>query len=186
MTPEMFRARCEESAARVELTLQDAVDALQDVAIGYGLVDTIGQDTVQGIMGLAFAVVHVPVRRAEAAMQYESAKLAKERRSNETEDYDTGRFWRLCREADERQAKQPRKADHDLPVGWEAMPVGELWHRLNDPERHGVAKSTLDAAVYLVKQNDPERLRAWLAYRSAEECAAIWNHLEQRKGKKQC
>ena len=65
--------------------------------------------------------------------------------------------------------------------------IAELADGLNDwlfdetSRPHGeVAQSTLDAAAYLVLQNDPERLRAWLEKHSINECTAIWRHLEQR------
>jgi hypothetical protein len=45
--------------------------------------------------------------------------------------------------------------------------------------RFGVAPSTLMAAEYLVRLNDPKRLRAWLARHTAEECAAILRHIEE-------
>jgi len=46
-----------------------------------------------------------------------------------------------------------------------------------------VAASTLAAADYLVRQNDAERLRQWLARHSAPERAAILRHLEHRNNK---
>ncbi len=47
-------------------------------------------------------------------------------------------------------------------------------------QRGDVARSTLDAADYLIKQNDPERLDRWLAKHSAVECAAILRHIEAK------
>jgi hypothetical protein len=40
-------------------------------------------------------------------------------------------------------------------------------------EKHGPAASMIEAFKYLVRQNNPEQLRAWLARRSAEEQAAL-------------
>jgi hypothetical protein len=58
LTPaELFQARCEARAllyATGELTLHDAVDALQAAAIACGLVASIGQEAVQAIMAVAF------------------------------------------------------------------------------------------------------------------------------------
>jgi hypothetical protein len=51
----------------------------------------------------------------------------------------------------------------------------------NSRPRHRLARSTLDAAEYLVRLNDPERLQAWLARRTAAERKAIRRHFEQRK-----
>jgi hypothetical protein len=52
-----------------------------------------------------------------------------------------------------------------------------------EQSRSGAATtSTLQAAEFLFfQQKDPARLRAWLAQHSAEERAAILQHLEQRK-----
>jgi molybdopterin-guanine dinucleotide biosynthesis protein A len=46
---------------------------------------------------------------------------------------------------------------------------------------HAVATATLAAAEHLIQQDDAERLRAWLDRHSAHECAAILQHLKQRK-----
>ena len=54
---DIFRARCEARAILVaydEMTLHQAVDELQAVAVAYGLVAELGQDTVQAIMAEAF------------------------------------------------------------------------------------------------------------------------------------
>jgi hypothetical protein len=53
---------------------------------------------------------------------------------------------------------------------------------ISDPKPHAdVAASTLQAAEYLVRQGDAERLRSWLARHSADERAAIIKHLEHKK-----
>jgi hypothetical protein len=44
-----------------------------------------------------------------------------------------------------------------------------------------VPLATLQAAEFLIQQKDPARLRAWLAKHSAQERAAILQHLEQRR-----
>jgi hypothetical protein len=46
------------------------------------------------------------------------------------------------------------------------------------PDRH-VPRSTLDAAVYLLRQNDAERLERWLQAHSRTERAEIVDHLDQ-------
>lgn len=56
-TIDAFHARCEARAwlvAEGELTLHEAVDALQENAVASGIVDAIGQDAVQAIMSAAF------------------------------------------------------------------------------------------------------------------------------------
>jgi hypothetical protein len=55
-----FQARCEARAilcAVGELSLHEGVDVLQHDALASGLVDTIGQDTVQAVMAVAFGEV---------------------------------------------------------------------------------------------------------------------------------
>jgi hypothetical protein len=90
---------------------------------------------------------------------------------------------RLCREADERLAKQPKKPDRDLPDGWNDMSIGELWERLNDPKRHGVAKSMLEAADYLFGAKDPKRFEHWLLQHRPAERTAIVAHIDKRRGR---
>jgi hypothetical protein len=51
-------------------------------------------------------------------------------------------------------------------------------------EPHGTAVSTLMAAEFLVRLGDPERLRVWLAGHSADERAAIRQHLERKQVKR--
>jgi hypothetical protein len=60
---EVFRERCDARAllfVHGEMSLHDVVDELQAAAERTGLIDRIGQDQVQAIMGAAFAVVSVP------------------------------------------------------------------------------------------------------------------------------
>jgi uncharacterized membrane protein len=45
----------------------------------------------------------------------------------------------------------------------------------------GAAASTLRAADYLVRQNDPARFKAWMAKHNATERAAIIKHLHRAK-----
>jgi hypothetical protein len=57
---EVFRERCEARPLLFvcgQMSLHDAVDGLQAAAERTGLIDRIGQDEVQAIMGAAFAVV---------------------------------------------------------------------------------------------------------------------------------
>ena len=48
-------------------------------------------------------------------------------------------------------------------------------------ERGAVAKSTIDAAEYLVRQGDADRLRKFVAAHSTEERTAIRTHLEGKR-----
>jgi|RhiMetdeSRZDD1v2_1073273.scaffolds.fasta_scaffold451779_1 hypothetical protein len=49
------------------------------------------------------------------------------------------------------------------------------------PTVSGAARSTLQAAEYLVRQNDPARLKAWLAKHSRVERNAIKQHLRAKR-----
>jgi hypothetical protein len=48
----------------------------------------------------------------------------------------------------------------------------------NQPIGRGVAKSTLEAAGYLIRQGNVDRLHTWLTRHSAEERAAILQYFE--------
>lgn len=55
--PATFRARCEALARLVRegrMGFIDAVDAAQNMAVAYGIVDEIGQDAVQEVIAEAF------------------------------------------------------------------------------------------------------------------------------------
>jgi hypothetical protein len=119
----VFKARAEARALLVyagELSLPDAVDALQQAAEAYGLVQSLGQDEVQRLIAEAF---------------------------------------------------EPWLELEDLVP--DALP--------DAPPRCDVAQSTLDAAVYLIGQNDPQRLEAWLLRHNAAERAAVVEHIQKRR-----
>ena len=67
-------------------------------------------------------------------------------------------------------------ADHDLT---DVAPDLDEHCATAKPERGAVAKSTIDAAEYLVRQGDADRLRRWLNAHSAEERIAIRKHLRR-------
>ena len=69
-------------------------------------------------------------------------------------------------------------ADAFAAVRPELEVVERVPDALPDDDRDGAARSTLDAAEYLVGTSDFERLRAWLARHTAQERAAIHRHLE--------
>jgi hypothetical protein len=55
---EVFRARCEARCLLVSngvMTLQDAVDGMQEAAAAQGLIKRFGQDEIQQILSEAFA-----------------------------------------------------------------------------------------------------------------------------------
>jgi hypothetical protein len=78
-------------------------------------------------------------------------------------------------------AKVPRPGELEDAVAELADGLNNLLIEEIAKPRSEVAKSTLDAAVYLVRQNDPERLRLWLAKHPPDQCAAILRLLEQRE-----
>jgi hypothetical protein len=135
------------------LVKPDVVDGLLDIALGFNFF-AVGQAEIERIIGAAFD----------------------RQRSSNLE----GGFERLCREADQRQAKQRQQPAHDLPAGWDDMSIGQLWEMLNDSERRGVAQSTLDAAAYLVSGNNLEHLKAWLLQHSPAEREANVAHIIKR------
>src|SRR5512139_3633532 len=60
---DVFRERCEARAILVEACVygqDEAVDAMQQAAVDYGLVAALGQDPVQAMMAKAFATVPRP------------------------------------------------------------------------------------------------------------------------------
>ena len=71
------------------------------------------------------------------------------------------------------------RAGADAHVVRDLDPAGYL-DQHEAPERGAVAKSTIDAAEYLVRQGDADRLRRWLDAHSAEERIAIRKHLEAK------
>jgi hypothetical protein len=45
--------------------------------------------------------------------------------------------------------------------------------RDDKPKHNTLAASTIEAFKYVIRQKDPERLRAWLARRSRQECITL-------------
>ncbi len=122
---EVFRERAEARAllwAANEFDLHEAVDVLQADAERSGLVDLIGQDSVEAIIATAFAAVRAP--------------------------------------------RPHLPCDEDEPT-----------------VDCGVARSTIDALEYLIRENDGARLRAFIAKHGARERAAITDYLRNREGR---
>jgi hypothetical protein len=110
---EVFRER---SAARAllfvngQMSLHDAVDELQAAAERTGLIDRIGQDEVQTIMGAAFAAVRVPP--ASVLPEPEDSEP-----SSRTPKSTIDAFWTLVRCNDpERLKSWLRQRPADVPV----------------------------------------------------------------------
>jgi hypothetical protein len=181
-----FTARAQARAilwAAGEIDLHSAVDELWAVALGGGLVKKVGRDRVQRILAEAFVPAHEDLLlvdllgdlapTADAAAEAEIIEPPDGEYGGNGDfdgpngDYDgnyeglSSTFARACRAADARvRARRERQRDH--------------------PEKPHVAETTLEALEFLVKQRDPERLRAWLSTHSAEERAAILQHLERK------
>jgi hypothetical protein len=139
------------------MDFHEAVDSLQELAVGNGLVDRLGQDGVQDLMASQFEAVRStfcgqPAAEEEAcaddlppAIQIESKPMA-----------DSYRL--VARDGVASAAELQRD-----------------YERATRRERadHGLAPSTLDAFKYLLAQNDLERIRSWLARRAPDECAQL-------------
>jgi hypothetical protein len=173
---EIFVTRCKARAAQWaagELDLHDAVDNCQQAAEAYGLVIELGQDAVQAIMVEAFAPVRDDLPRDEGVVpdpidEHEEPDVTSSPLKSADDDYDglPRTFAKLCREADERQARK-------------AVNTARAPRVLDD-----VAPATLRAANFLIRQKDPARLRAWFAKHTAAERAAILRYLEQKARRK--
>jgi hypothetical protein len=87
-------------------------------------------------------------------------------------------FCRVCIEQD-RTAARRRKPDHGLPPKWDRIQIPALWEHLNDPRRHPIPKSIVDTFEHLIKQGNPERMKAWLAERTVEERRALRKLIEK-------
>lgn len=90
-------------------------------------------------------------------------------------------FAAACRAADQKQRRQPPDPtiERARRLLADDVTLERAWHELNKPA--GVAASTLQAAEHLLQQKDPQRLRAWLAKRSAEEFEAIHQYFRNKK-----
>jgi len=179
---EVFRLRCG-SRAKLwhdgEIDLHTAVDELQHAAEASGLIGAIGQDAVQALMVEAFAPLRddlinrpheddvpddpwsAPGWR-EAAIDYHEARNGRVSVVSYTPD----ELERLRHLMDDGVSIE--RADHEIKA-----------ERL----RRQIPEVVLHAAEYLLQQGDAERWRKWIDSRSAEERAAILQHLERRKGR---
>jgi hypothetical protein len=161
-----------------ELDLHPCVDELWAAAVRDGLVAKLGPDKVQQLLADIFA----PLR--------DDLPSGREKRDASTgvsfvaaDDYDglPSTFAKLCRQADEKQARkrpdpklEARRRLLDDDVSFESA-----WHQVSRPL--GVPIVTLWAAEYLHQLGDLERFKKWFDRHSAQERAAILEHLEKRK-----
>jgi hypothetical protein len=145
---EIFAGHCEARALRVldgTLLLSEAVDELQGYAKLTGLIDRVGQDRLQAIMGAAFAAAEI-LLDDDAAYEREimlgTAQLV--------------RGWELA---------DPRDAWRH---GGEAPPPADFRNSdisgkpADNPRPYSTPRATIAAFQYVVRLDDIARLRAWL------------------------
>jgi hypothetical protein len=183
---EVFTLRAEALArlhADSEIDLHTAVDKLQQSAEANGLVAAIGQDAVQAIMSEVFAAVRDDLPDAEPITDRCSAA---EHRSPPADQYEglSSTFAAACRTADEKQRRKPRnpRIERARALMGDDVSLERAYAELNKRAPGDVPIATLQAAEYLVQQNDLQRLKDWLMPRSPDDCAAIRKHLSKRRG----
>jgi hypothetical protein len=159
VTPEAFATRCEHRAllyTRGHLSLHDAVDELQNHAEASGLLDYIGQDAVQEIMGKAFVAIDLlpELDQDELAEACEAEIMLR--------TADMARQWELADPRDRWRHTGGRRL----------IAHAELTAR----EPYKVPQSTIDAFRYVLRLDDPEYLKNWLADHPADgpELFRIW------------
>jgi hypothetical protein len=160
---EIFRARCEARAllfADGYLDLHSAVDVLQADAVASGLVRAIGQDAVQAEMARAFADIprHVEWVPDDADIDVDSDT------DTHLADIPCPRDYRLVSRGGVASAAELQR-DYEAALARERS-------------LYGPAQSTIDAFWYVVRLNEPDRLKAFLSRRSSEERAQLLSLLE--------
>jgi hypothetical protein len=168
-----------------EYALAEAVDVLQADAERDGLVDLLGQDSVQNILAEAFAAV----RDLDEPMADEPSVISPTPESKPSSEAEPGfcdvcccdpcvtpGFCGTCRTADAEPHVIAERAAAQLPPNWHEMDYAPLWRAFH--KRRDVLKSTLDTAEHLVRLNDPKRFEAWLLQHAPAERAAIVAHLK--------
>jgi hypothetical protein len=140
-----------------EFDLHAAVDELWAAAVRDGLVDRLGPDEVQRILAEAFA----PERDDLQWSQPETIEPEPDDNLEPADDDYAGlgnSFAKLCRTADEKQARK----------------------HVEVKKPRGVPIPTLQAAEFLIRQGDFDRFRRWLSCRGDAERAAIEKYLEDK------
>jgi hypothetical protein len=144
-----------------EIDLTTAVDELEAEAEVSGLAAAIGQDEVDAIIAAAFAAARSADGWCTAAAEYLAAR---------------GKRPAIVAPEPEHLAFLRELMAEDISLDRVVYEITEA-HR----DAHVVAAATLAAAEYLIRENDAERLRQWLAQHSAQERTAFLQHLEQRR-----
>jgi hypothetical protein len=143
---EVFVARAEARAMlwqAGEISLHDAVDELWAAAVRDGLVAKLGPDKVQQLLADAFAPVRDDLPRGDVMSE------------SKDDEYDglPSTFAKLCRNADEKQARKPpdpeleklrRLLDDDVSIE-------RAWSELNKPTNDAAA-STLEALMFSLRE----------------------------------
>ncbi len=78
-------------------------------------------------------------------------------------------------------AKVPRPGELEDAIAAMADFLDGFSIEMASKPRSDAPRCTIDAVSYLIKQNDPQRLRAFLANHTAQERLAIQKHFERRK-----
>jgi hypothetical protein len=152
--------------------LATAVDELHAEAEVSGLLAAIGLDEVDAIVAAVFAAVCDDGEPAALDGWSDAAAWYRAKRGKQA----------LIGEIEPERLVRLRELMSDAVSLERAVYEIAATHRAEQ----AVAKSTLDAAEYLLAAGDAERLRAWLDRHSARERAAILRHIKQRKQVRPC
>jgi hypothetical protein len=149
---DIFIARCEARAKLWqvgELSLHDAVDALQAAAVRSGLVTEIGQDHVQAIMAEAFAALRDD-QGADGTL------------SDVSGDYDGSTFAAACQAADEKQAARPSDPHIEKlrQLMDDKISLERAWREINAAHLVGrAANFTVEAVMLGLRERGTAALR---------------------------
>ena len=137
------------------MDFHEAVDSLQELAEGNGLVERLGQDGVQTIMASQFEAVR--------------SVYAGQPPATGPDDLPT---------TAETEGPTMAESHHRIVARDGVASAAELqrdYERATRRERvdHGLAPSTPAALKYVLAQNDVEKIRSWLARRAPEEHAEL-------------
>ena len=136
------------------MDFHEAVDSLQELAVGNGLVERLGQDGVQDLMASQFEAVRSTFCGEPAADGDHDEACAVDR----TEGSPMAEYRLVAHDGVASAAEMQREYD-----------------RATRRERldHGLASSTLEAFRHVRAENDLERIRSWLARRAPDERAQL-------------
>lgn len=150
------------------LELDKAIDGLVAAAKAYDLVRVVGQAAVEQIVCAAFTgdVEHNDADRPPAACCDVCGCTPSASRHLD---------------ADHRVIAGRARALGRLPAGWDRMFPEALAAALS--QRAGITQSTIDAAKYLAREGDQQKLRTFLKGRPPDERIEIVAQVRRRKNK---